>query len=271
MKHTVIATVSAALLTLGGVRASADSLFSLVPEYIPNFVAVGVGRAPDYFGSDDYFSGPAPAANFSLGDSRYLSITGNYFALNVSTDRNWRFGPSAVYRFGRDESVDDPVVSRMAEIDDTIEIGGFLRYQALASSDQRDRWSIGGNIAFDAGGAHDGYVASTTFQRWLPVGRFGALGLAGSVSYGSENYSDTYFSVSAADALATGLPQYSAGDGLRDARVMAVFVHPVSRHWLLGAGVMYSRILGDTADSPVVDIRGSRDQMIYGLGIGYTW
>lgn len=258
-------------VAFSGSRTDAESLLSLAPPHIPNFVGLGFGAIPDYIGSDDYFTGFAPAGNLDFGDGRLLSLVGNHLSYNASRDANWLYGPSLLYRFGRDGDIDDPVVARLSEIDDTVEVGAFLRYEVVGPADPRDRWSLGGDVGFDVGGEHDGYVATASLRRWLPVGRFGALGLAAAMTYGSGNYTDTYFSVTPEDAALTGLPQYGAGGGLRDARLMAVFVQPVSRNWLLGAGVGYSRLLGDVADSPIVDQRGDRDQLIYGVGVGYTW
>ena len=50
---------------------------------------------------------------------------------------------------------------------------------------------------------------------------------------------------------------------------MAIF--SFSENWHLGGGVIYSRLLGDAADSPVTDKRGSRDQFFAGIGIAYAW
>jgi len=50
---------------------------------------------------------------------------------------------------------------------------------------------------------------------------------------------------------------------------MAIF--SFSENWHLSGGVVYTRLLGDAADSPVVDDRGSKDQIFAGLGIAYAW
>lgn len=271
MKPSLKGLIAATAFAFAGTSGHADGQLLLAPTYFPDFVALGYGAVPDYIGSDDYVTGVAPAFNLALGSNRFLNLTGNYLTYNVSADSNWLFGPAALYRFGRDSDIDDPVVSLMQEIEDTVEIGAFLRYEIVDESNLRDRWSFGGHIGFDVGGEHEGYVISASTRRWLPVGRYGALGLAAALTYGSDDYTDTYFSVSPTDAALSGLPLFDAGGGLRDARVMAVFVHPLSRNWLAGAGLSYSRIMGDAADSPVVDMRGDPDQFIYGLGIGYTW
>jgi len=270
--HKTTSWMAAFLTVLGfcGASAQADGVSFAPPQY-SNFMSFGVGAAPDYIGSDDDFVGVAPMGVFSLGDNRFFSVLANSAFLNVSTSENFRFGPTGTYRFGRDDDIDDPVVSRMEKIDDTLEVGAFASYVIKTSGDIRDRMTFGGHIAFDVGGEHDGYVASANVRRWLPVGRFGILGLGAGITYGSGDYMDTYFSVSSVDAVATGLPQYKADSGFRDARLLAIFIHPITKNWVAGTGVMYSRILGDAADSPVVDIRGDKDQLIYGLGLGYVW
>ncbi|MDG4551498.1 MAG: MipA/OmpV family protein [Candidatus Contendobacter sp.] len=45
----------------------------------------------------------------------------------------------------------------------------------------------------------------------------------------------------------------------------------LSPQWHLGAGVMYSRLVGDAADSPIIAERGSKNQSIYGVGALYAW
>ncbi len=258
-------------LAMSATSAAAADVFSFAPAHIPNFFGIGIGAAPDYVGSDDDMVGGLPVGRLRFSGERYLSLEGNAASFNLLQHPNWRAGPMGLYRFGRDDDVDDPVVKRMKEIDDTIELGGFLSYELVAASDPRNRWLFGGNVLFDVGDSHDGMVATAQVRRWLPVGRSGAFGLGAAVTYGSEDYTQTYFSVTPQDAAATGLPVFDAGDGLRDIRVIAAYMQPLNRHWILGAGAMYSRLLGDAADSPVVEMRGDRDQLIYGFGVAYTW
>lgn len=262
----------ASVVTALGIATSAQADGGdFAPPQYKNFLAFGVGSYPDYLGSSDNNIGVAPLGVFSLGENRFFSILANSAYLNLSTNENYRFGPTGTYRFGRDGDVDDPVISRMASISNTVEVGGFASYVINFSDDIRDRMTFGGHVAVDVGGEHDGYVASVNVRRWLPVGRFGVLGLAAATTYGSSNYMDTYFSVSPADAMASGLPQFEASSGFRDVRLQAVFMHPISKNWVVGTGVMYSRLLNDAEDSPVVDIRGDSNQFVYGVGIGYIW
>ena len=247
--------------------ALADSQFlSLTPTYLPTFVGFGVGMYPDYVGSDDAIPGIAPIARYALENQRYLSLEVNYATANLLTDRNWRAGPAGLLRFGRDEDVEDEVVALLPEIDPSVELGAFLGYETVGA-DPRDRWSIYTNFTHGVTGDNDGYTVAASLRRWMPVGRFSALGLAVGTTYGSDDYMDTYFSVDAGGAAASGLPVFRAGSGVRDVRVTAVFIQPLSREWQVGAGFLYSRLLNDAADSPVVSDRGDRNQLVFGIGV----
>ena len=45
----------------------------------------------------------------------------------------------------------------------------------------------------------------------------------------------------------------------------------LSQNWHLAGGVIYSRLVGDAADSPVVKDRGSENQFFAGAGVVYAW
>lgn len=57
-------------------------------------------------------------------------------------------------------------------------------------------------------------------------------------TFGSDDYMDTYFSVTPAGSAATCLAAFSAGDGLRDLRVSTVAIQPLSEEWGIGGDLM---------------------------------
>ena len=80
-----------------------------------------------------------------------------------------------------------------------------------------------------------------------------------------------YSGVTADDSLASGLPVYTPGRGVRDARAWLVALVHLGPQWHVGAGVLYSRLVGDAADSPLVADRGSENQWVFGVGGLYAW
>ncbi len=265
--NTLVKFIGAAIFGL----ATSAGAQNLPDMKTPNIAAIGFGTGPDHTGSDDYTYAAAPLMRLQFGGERYLSLEGNMLRVNVLNHPNLRAGPIGIYRFGRNRHEDDHVVKDLPKIDNTVELGGFLGYDLQAGSDPRSRWNFGTHFMHDVGDSHNGYVIAGHVMRWMPVGKYGLFGLNAGVTYGSEDYMDTFFSVTDNDTRKTGLKSFNADSGFRDARLIAMFIQPVSRNWAVGVGGMYQRLLGDAADSPIVDDRGSKDQFIAGIGIGRFW
>jgi outer membrane protein len=236
----------------------------------PNFVGVGIGSYPDYFGSDEQAFGAAPIARISLGGNRFARLVVNDLRVNLLDHSNWQLGPAAVWRFGR-EDVNDPVVRKVHEIDKSLSLGVFGAYVWRDPVEVRRQAGVGGWALGDVTGAYDGWTAGLNAFAMQPVARMVSLAGGAAFTYGSDNYMDEYFGVTPGDSLASGLPVHVPGSGVRDARGWLAAVVHVGLQWHVGAGVMYSRLLGDAADSPLVAARGSENQWVYGVGGLYAW
>lgn len=265
-RHLLLAVLAAGALLTGATALRAQPLtLGVQAPHIPNFAGVGVGWYPKYIGSKDLGFGAVPFARVSWGE-HYLEIAGTYGALNLLNHPNWRVGPAGVVRLGRND-VGNDAVNDLPDIDPSLNLGAFVGYDLPASADPRDRWWFGGTITQNVTDQQGGYVASASIRRWLPVGRYGVLGLAAGLDYGSADYMDTYFSVSPSGSMKSGLPAYEADQGVRDAQALVIFMQPLSPKWLAGAGVLYTRLLGNAADSPIVSDEGTRDQFVFGVGL----
>ena len=237
-----------------------------------NYVGGIVGVAGDYLGSDDYDVGVAPLARFRIGKgSRYVKLQATKLSVNVLDNRTWNLGPVVNYRGGRDDDVDDRVVSQMQEIDGTVEVGVFGGWTWISKKDPRVRLSTSLSALQDVGDGHDGYLIGAGAKYSLPLSRNIMLSTGVSTTYGSGDYMDTYFSVDARDAATTGLSLFDADAGFRDVRVSLVGVYSLSANWHIGRGAVYGRLLGDAEDSPVVDDRGTANIVVIGAGLIYTW
>lgn len=263
-KPLLIGVAISSLLLPQSLHAESDNPV-IASSYLPNFFGVGVGAYPDYFGSDDQAFGAAPFGRFSW-EERYISFQASFVTANLLNHSNWRTGPTLFWRFGRSD-VDDPVVNLLPEIDGSLELGAFVAYETVSPDDPRDRWNFSTGFNKDVSGVHEGTTAWVSVRRWVPVKQYGALGFSLGGTYGSSDFMNTYFSISPSGASASGLSEFTAGAGIRDLRAGVVYIQPISRQWQVGAGVFYSRLLGDAADSPIVKNRGSRNQLFYGIGI----
>jgi outer membrane protein len=81
----------------------------------------------------------------------------------------------------------------------------------------------------------------------------------------------TYFGVDEKDSERTNLPVFDAESTVYMARLNAGAVLHLSESWHVAAGAQFRPLLGDAADSPVVDARGEAAQVIAGLGVAYSW
>lgn len=237
----------------------------------PNFIGFGVGAYPDYFGSDDESVGVAPLGRLGLGGERYVQLVATDVRFNLIDDRNWRLGPAAFYRFGRDSSIDDPVVRQVHEVDRSLDLGLSGGYTWRDPADDRKRVGFSVWTLADVTGGHDGWTTGANVFGMYPVALPVTIAAGAGVTYADGNYMDTYFGVTPADSQASGLAPFSAGAGVRDARGWLVGMLHLSPRWHLGAGVLYSRLLGDAKDSPIVSERGSANQWVYGVGSMYAW
>ncbi len=267
----VAAMIVGCALALAPGHAKADGLEFAVDQ-MPHMVGIGVGIVPDYEGSDDYTFAAAPYAKFKLnGTERYFLVKGYEIQANVMDHPWFRFGPSLNYRFGRDDDVDDDVVSKMEEIDDTVEAGGFIGVEFIDKTNPRRRFLANVDVLADVGDEHEGYTVSFNARCWHPITRALDYGAGLTVVYADDNYMETYFGVNANDSAASGLPIFDASSGVKDVRINQMLIFHYNRNWHVGAGLQYRRLLTDAEDSPVVDDRGDENQWLAGIGIGYSW
>ncbi len=253
-----------------GFEARAQQSFIVaVPHDRPNLAGLALGIAPDYEGSDDQTFGVLPAGQLTFG-KRNVRLIGTTLSANLVDHQFLRLGPSLNYRFGR-EDVDDEVVKTMTDVDGSVELGAFAGIELLNDVNPRYRFSATVEFLQDVSGGHDGWVTDISARYWRPLSKPLDFGIAVGLTFAGEDYMTTFFSVNARDAAASGLPRFDAGSGLKDFRVQPMFVFHFSKQWHLGFGFRYKLLVGDAADSPVVDTRGSKNQFLAGLGLIYSW
>ena len=126
------------------------------------------------------------------------------------------------------------------------------------------------DVLYDIADAHSGFIAELgAAYTFRPVPRLG-LTTGVSTRYVSDDYADTYFSVSNAGLSASGLPVYNADGGFDSVGISLTATYQLTDRWGLIASASVSSLLGDAADSPVVDV-GFETQAFYGLGVTYSF
>ena len=257
-------------LAIGAPTALAQEIF--VPPAtasLPDAFGIGVGFVPDYEGSDDVTVAAGPIGIVSW-ENRYALLRGNALSINVVNHRFWRLGPTGTLRLGR-AGVADDVVDALEDISTTIELGVFAGVEWIDPIDPRLRFSADIEFAHDVGNEHGGWLVYANARFWHPLNELVELGLSMGTSYADRDFTDTYFGISPRNSAASGLRTFEADGGFRDVRITPMALVSLSRSWHVGMGLQYRRLLADAADSPVVDERGTPDQLMGGVSVIYAW
>ena len=156
------------------------------------------------------------------------------------------------------------MLRHLTEIDQGAEGGLFAEYE----------WgpvSFGLTAAQDLGTRHEGTSAEFKIEYGAALasrlhGQIGA-----SVSWADDDYTQSYFGISTAESQASGLREFTAESGLKDAGVSASLHYLVNEHWRVTGRLAYRRLLGDAADSPLVEDEGSQNQASGAVIVRYSF
>ncbi|MBU1209994.1 MAG: MipA/OmpV family protein [Alphaproteobacteria bacterium] len=268
-------TAGAAALTAGAIMvgpapASAqDATYGYGPADGGGFgLGVGgmVGVKPKYEGSDEYeaFGFPIVFPKFGGNDlGGRIKVRGaDDVRFKLFEAGGFEIGPLAGYAFGRDEE-DGDLLRGLGDVDDGLVLGAYAGYHV-------------GPVLFDVSyhqivtGNDDGYqirfgaeVQRAFSASWRGTARVGT-------TFADDNYTDSYFGITRAQSLgsAARLAAYDADAGIKDVHLELGLTWDVSDRWQLKSGVRYGRLVGDAADSPIVE---SEDQFSALFGATYTF
>lgn len=254
------------------------------PEASGDSLTIGVGAAylPDYEGSNDYHWRPAPGAIGSYRGFRF-QLAGNQLSVDLIPDRSasgWdvALGPIAVVDFNRSsiKSIRDPRVKALGQLGTAIELGGYAGIAKTGViTSAYDRLSVSVGYRTDISGVHRSDIIEPAISYFTPLSRKAAAGLFGSATHVGAGYGRTYYSVTPAQSLASGLPVFAARGGWRSYSLGALgtiaLTGDLLHGWKLVAGGTYTRLLGDFAASPLVSVAGSRAQWLGAVGVAYTF
>jgi outer membrane protein len=146
----------------------------------------------------------------------------------------------------------------------TVEVGGFVQYQASESIRLR------GDLRKGIGG-HDGLVGSFGADYVWRDGDKYVLSIGPRVLASDGRFQRAYFGVDNAAALATGLPAYRPDGGVYAVAATSGLSYQFDSRFGLFGYARYERLVGDAADSPIIREYGSRNQLAGGLGLNYTF
>lgn len=253
------AAFSAAAVLVEAPSAHADGFSSAPINFkVGGFVAV----VPKFEGSDEYevIGFPMIAPSGSIGDGRVQFRGPDDLRFRLLDFSGFEAGALVGWRFDREED-DSDRLRGLGDVDGGVLVGGFVAYRA--------GWlkpfvSFNHQVSGDDAGALVRFGAEST-QR---VSEHLSLTALVGANWASDDFMDAYFSISPTQSANSeaGLGVYDADAGIKDVHLGLSADLDLTDRWTLKIGGRYTRLVGDAADSPIVE---SEDQFMGGLGFTY--
>ncbi|WP_156841918.1 MipA/OmpV family protein [Novosphingobium aquimarinum] len=225
-------------------------------------IALGPQIVPSYPGSEDVSVRPFFDLSRARGDAEFefeAPDEGFGFAL-LRSDR-FSAGPSLGFEGKRSSS---DVGGALPEVDISIELGAFAQYQLSDSVRLRAEGRQGVT-------GHDGFIANLGADYVWREGDRQLFSIGPRVTVTDSSYQNAYFGVRPEDAAASGLTEFDADGGVQAVGATAGYIRQLTKRWGIYSYAKYDRLVGDPADSPLVERFGSRNQFSGGLALTYTF
>lgn len=222
-------------------------------------IGVGAILKARYPGADSLLVYPFPI--IAIGRF-YIPGIGQFVDENKAK-RGFYFYPSFSF-IGKREASDSPALTGTNTIDWALELGVGAGY--------RYDW-LRGFVELRQGiNGHTGQVADLGIDFiFNPTDRLEVF-FGPRASWASDQYMNTYFSVTAAEASAPGsvLSTYDAGAGFETAGLAARASYAWTEDMTFHLQAGWDRFVGDAAKSPIVKA-GSENQFSIGAGVSYRF
>ncbi|KLN61608.1 hypothetical protein WH96_04485 [Kiloniella spongiae] len=265
----VLGMMTAALFTVNSALSDEVTIPTNSDVWDLELGAVG-GFSPDYEGSDDYELMGLPYVHAAWKDTIVLTTRdggpGLYLQHEIWDDFSVRGGVR--YEFGRDENDNDnDALEGLGDLDVGAVAVGALAYEYGPVE-------FSAELASDLTGDREGTRATLAADyRMMVLENKGRFSFGPSITWADDNYMENTFGISGAQAAASrnNYAVYNAESGIKDVGLNASFSYALTENVSVLATGGYSRLLGDAADSPIVDDEGSANQFSSMLGLVYRW
>lgn len=254
------------------ITESFQDAIDLLPRDVTS-IRIGAGPAvlPVYLGDDRYKIRAVPVISFRYRDlfeidNNELKITGLSKLVNARAsvgEGRLRFGPLVSVDFGRKAKRSNDLTG-LGNVGTSIELGAFLGYSVGPV-----RVSI--RARHDVAGGHSGALAKGNLSLAIYRDKKLAVGSTLSTTWASSNYMNAYFGVDAGQSAGSGLPVYQPGSGIRDVAFGVSSNYLISEHFSVISNIRYSRLLGGAKNSPLVQQRGSANQVSFITYVIYSF
>ncbi|HEX8238659.1 MAG TPA: MipA/OmpV family protein [Allosphingosinicella sp.] len=225
-------------------------------------VGLGVQLVPSFPGSGDHSLRPLVDVSRSRGTRPFdFEAPDESFGPSLIKEGGLEIGPALNFEGSRTAK---DVGADLDKVPFTVEAGAFVQY--AFSGKFRVRTEVRRGV-----GGHDGWTGLAGADYIARDGDDWLFSIGPRVTVSDGRYHRAYFGVTAPESARTGLAAYRPGGGLQAVGATAGFLKQLNKRFGLYSYAKYDRLVGDSADSPVVRVHGSRDQLSGGLALTYTW
>ncbi len=196
---------------------------------------LGPSFGPGYFGDEDI--DPGVGFKFGLEGLRLGGVP-------LGGGENYGLGFGGSLRFIGARNADDfDELEGLDDIDASLEIGGGLEFNA-------PDYQLFAKLRYGVIG-HESWVAEFGGDLlYRPTDQI-TFRAGPRVLMGDDDYAQTYFGVTAAEAAASSLTEFDAGSGIISAGARAEATYAINNDWEVVGTISYNQLREDAADSPI--------------------
>lgn len=234
-----------------GAAIAAFAILASAPAFAENSLGFtlgfGANYAPSYFGANHSSFGPS--GKLSLD---HLSVGSLQFGSPDPKAEKLGFGLRGAFRFvGARKAADYAELAGLNDTKTSVELGMGLGYEAAT-------WRAFADLRYGVIGHHASVAEFGADWKAIKTDSF-QLSIGPRLEYGSRRFNQTYFGVTAAEAVSSGLAAFAPGAGLISAGLEIGAAYDLGNDWGVEGTVNLDRLKGDAANSPIAGL-GSRNQ-----------
>lgn len=230
------------------------------PERFEGAVGLVATWRPEYSGADRHSLSLVPAGFIRYGRITISGAGGFTTRRDDDVERgltasliqreHFKLGLALRYDPGRRES-SSASLAGMGDIGRTVRARLLLRWKP------DEHWTLSASSSLDALGSGGGYVSDVGLAREWRLSPRSTLQLGTTVTFAGDQYLQTWYGVTPAQAARSGYTVYQPEEGMRDVAAGLTLRTEFSREWAGFVGFSASRLVGAAARSPLVKQPGS--------------
>jgi len=237
-------------------------------------LGTGIMYGPAFPGAKDYQMLAFPNFKVEYQD-RFFASPSEGLGYKFINNERWSAGPIAKIGFGRKEDDDNPfriagdktkALKGLGDVDTSLEIGAFVEHSMGPLTYQLElRQGLGG---------HKGFIVETGFSYSGVTVQFDRnimYAVGPRVKFADACYNNAYFGIDERQSLSSGLAKYNADGGIISYGVGGFSAVTITDSVSLGIFGGYDRMVGEAADSPLIQERGDDNQFMFGINILYEF